>query len=359
LLGHNLNKPLLGAIFGGVLLLGGCQKPPMMSLQSAQVALDSAASMGALRYAPADYHKAEATLKSGWMELARQKGRIWPFQSFKAADSLLQLARKQAFEATNQTKDRIGDLSSRADSAKAKLFDELLNWRDALNGTLTYNRAETYWSSAELGLKVCEKLIAQKEYEAALDAVNNAHEALKKLGQVLAEEANNQAQMMVQWRTWVQETIAASRTNGTYAVIVDKNDHKTYLLQAGKVIRKYDCDLGYNSARQKYFAGDGATPEGKYRVVKARPNGSRYHSALLLDYPNATDRRRFQENKAKGVISRHAGIGKNIEIHGDGGRNKDWTDGCVALATSDMANLMKYVGEGAPVTIVRRCDTLP
>lgn len=321
--------------------------------------MDSAAAAGAVRYALEPYRQAEATLKTGWMELARQNGRLGPFKNYKMADSLLSLAKLQAGDAKRLARTRINDLATRAESERKALFDELLGWREALNGSLVLYKAENYWSAAELGLNICENLLAQKEYDAAIEAVADARQSLKQVGAVLAEEINNQAQMLVQWRNWVQETVSNSRSNGSYALIVDKSAHRAYLIKGGKVTRTYDCELGYNSARQKLFQGDGATPEGKYHVTKARPYGSKYHKALLIDYPNAMDRRRFAENKAKGIISRRAGIGKNIEIHGDGGRNKDWTEGCVALTNEDMKHLMRFVGVGTPVTIVRRCDKWP
>jgi hypothetical protein len=47
-----------------------------------------------------------------------------------------------------------------------------------------------------------------------------------------------------------------------------------------------------------------------------------------------------------------ARIGGLIEIHGEGGRNRDWTSGCVALANGDMDRVFDRAGIGTPVTIV-------
>jgi len=41
-----------------------------------------------------------------------------------------------------------------------------------------------------------------------------------------------------------------------------------------------------------------------------------------------------------------------IEIHGNGGKGVDWTEGCVALRDSDMNIVYRYVKVGTPVTIV-------
>jgi murein L,D-transpeptidase YafK len=170
-----------------------------------------------------------------------------------------------------------------------------------------------------------------------------------------ADEVNR----LAVWRTWVKETVSASKKSGDYAVIVDKAAHTTYLLKAGRIVRKYDCDLGFNPSRQKLFSGDAATPEGVYKVVKAKNTGSRYYKALLLDYPNARDEVRFRENRKRRTIPHDARIGGLIEIHGEGGRDVDWTEGCVALSNADMDHLMRFARVGTPVTIVRTSDVWP
>jgi murein L,D-transpeptidase YafK len=84
-------------------------------------------------------------------------------------------------------------------------------------------------------------------------------------------------------------------------------------------------------------------------VVEKKP--SKYYRALLLDYPNAEDRARHEENRRRGI--RHkGGLGGLIEIHGMGGQGKDWTRGCVAVTNQEMDRLWDLVSTGAPVTIV-------
>ncbi len=113
------------------------------------------------------------------------------------------------------------------------------------------------------------------------------------------------------------------------------------------------AELGYNSIGNKNRAGDSATPEGRGRItVKKDVGQSGYHMALLLDYPNEEDRRRFAAAKRAGRIPKGASLGNLIEVHGEGGRGKDWTKGCVALTNRDIADLFDRVRVGTPVTIV-------
>ena len=65
--------------------------------------------------------------------------------------------------------------------------------------------------------------------------------------------------------------------------------------------RTYDVGLGFNGLADKRFAGDNATPEGRYTIVRKIPS-SLYYKALLIDYPNDEDRRWFAREKARGTI---------------------------------------------------------
>lgn len=153
------------------------------------------------------------------------------------------------------------------------------------------------------------------------------------------------------WRRMAAETITWSKSTGAKAIVVYKDDHRLTLYDDGGPVRSYPADLGYRAVNDKLRSGDAATPEGKYRVT-SRKIHSLYHLALLLDYPNAEDRARFDQLKREGAIPRSAGIGGLIEIHGEGGRGKDWTRGCVALSNPDMEDLFSRVAVGTPVTIV-------
>jgi len=333
--------------------------PPIQSLENAKRALNQAVNASALRYAEKPYRLAQELLHNGWMEMARQNGRLAPFRNYEAADSLLLLATQMAQQAASQSQERIRYLDSLAESERIDLENELLQCREALDGGSWANfRAERYWSSADLSLKTSELLVSQGEYEEAQKIAAKGRTSLHQLVDLLAEYANDEAHKINVWRRWIEETLADSRTNGTCAVIVDKAAHKTYLVRAGELLHTYDCELGYNSVHQKLFAGDGATPEGKYQISAVK-RASKYYRALLINYPNQMDRNRFSENKRKGIISPHARIGGLIEIHGGGGQERDWTDGCVALTDKEMDRIMQFVTVGTPVIIVRRSDQWP
>jgi hypothetical protein len=333
--------------------------PPLALLQSAKGTILAASDAKALRYSSQAYRNAEELMKSGWMEMAYQQGRLAPFRNYDKADSLLMQAIKAATDATTQTRTYIDNLRSLAESDRADLAEEMESWEGALNGSLARLSLSHYLSSADIALKASDRLMLAGEYEDAREQIGLGRTWLKQLAESSERYDNDYASSIPMWRNWVQQTLENSRRSGSNAIIVDKAAHKLYLVKAGRLDRSYNCELGYNSAHQKLFAGDGATPEGMYTVSVAKPRGSRYYKALLINFPNDTDRRRFNDNKQNGVISQRARIGSLIEIHGNGGQGKDWTEGCVSLTDREMDNLMQFVGVGTPVTIVRKSDRWP
>jgi L,D-peptidoglycan transpeptidase YkuD (ErfK/YbiS/YcfS/YnhG family) len=156
-----------------------------------------------------------------------------------------------------------------------------------------------------------------------------------------------------QWRRMVEETVAQSKASGGTAFVVDKLKRKLHVYSGGKRVATYEAELGAKGLRQKMHSGDQATPEGRYKVSQVKGHGrTKYYRALLINYPNDEDRARYAWGKRVGQVPVRAGIGSLIEIHGDGGQGRDWTDGCVALANPDMDEVFARARVGTPVTIV-------
>ena len=162
----------------------------------------------------------------------------------------------------------------------------------------------------------------------------------------------NDPQWRKRWQSWADATVAASR-GGKVAIVVHKLDRRVYLFRDGRLAAKFDADLGRNALADKVAAGDGATPEGRYHVTEKRANGAtRWYKALLINYPNDEDMKDFQAMRKRGEIPRGRGPGGLIEIHGQGGKDANWTDGCVAVHNAAMDRLFAAVPVGTPVTIV-------
>jgi hypothetical protein len=155
------------------------------------------------------------------------------------------------------------------------------------------------------------------------------------------------------WQAMIDNAIAESRRTGGVLIVAAKAERRLVLYRAGREVLRFRTEAGTNTVADKRRQGDRATPEGLYRITKKKDLGhSRYHKALLLDYPDEEDRRRFREDRRAGRIAAGVDIGGLIEIHGEGGRGRDWTNGCVAIRNEEMDRLFELVKVDTPVLIV-------
>lgn len=178
--------------------------------------------------------------------------------------------------------------------------------------------------------------------------IESAETALKRIYSRFTNTAK-----LYDWKRWSDETIAASKKKGSYAIVVAKLERKLFVYKNGIIFKKYNVGIGKNGSFEKVHEGDNATPEGKYRVVSKNPR-SAYRKALVLNYPSDEDRQRFSESKNKGMLPRTAKIGGLIEIHGGG---KDgMTYGCIALDNRQIDELYSISAVDTPVTIVGTLD---
>ncbi len=208
---------------------------------------------------------------------------------------------------------------------------------------------------ARLLVREAEVLLREGDVLAARERADRSRAELgDALGPALQAAGRYTSQEQVAlWRRWIEETRAWSRQTGEAAILVLKEKNALVLLSRGAPVRTYVAEIGANALGVKQRQGDQATPEGRYRIVAKKDHGrSRYYRALVLDYPNAADRERFAAAKRRGEIPRDARIGGQIEIHGEGGRGQNWTEGCVALSNADIDDLYGRVAVGTRVTIV-------
>ncbi len=155
------------------------------------------------------------------------------------------------------------------------------------------------------------------------------------------------------WKRWVDKTIENSRKQKSYAIVVDKFGRKVMLYYSGVLKNTFDAELGRNWIGHKKIRGDLTTPEGQYTIVKKKSGGeTKYYKALLINYPSKQDMDAFQKEKSNGSLPGNASIGNLIEIHGEGGKGGDWTEGCIAMTNKDMDVLFRVIQTGTPITIV-------
>jgi len=148
-------------------------------------------------------------------------------------------------------------------------------------------------------------------------------------------------------------------------IFVLKEQRRLWLIQDKVLVRDYHIGLGPSPRGDKYFAGDGRTPEGQFYICSKNAS-SRYYKSLGINYPNPQN---AENALADGMISyndycsikrandamrlppSNTALGGMVMIHG-GGSCMDWTLGCVALQNSAMDELFSVAQIGTPVYII-------
>jgi murein L,D-transpeptidase YafK len=328
-------------------------KPPVKEVKSYLEIIGKAKKSNADLYAAEYYNAAEKKYYLALKEWKLQNNKFFYFRNYSKVKEYILVATLKAQEAVVSS-------GSNKDSMKMKYLQEaemlkkkLDNYHDLfIRLPLKVNIRKNY-EFGKLALEEGLNSYGKGDYIKAFKKLNEGKSKISsadiEVNKLLRDYFGN----FPKWRNWVDETIRKSAQNNNYAFIVDKIKHRGYLYYDGRQVKEYEIELGRNWIGDKEYAGDNATPEGMYRVTgKKGYGGSRYHKALMINYPNDEDRAQFSEKKRKGMLTRGSRLGGLIEVHGDGGKQSDWTSGCVALRNENMDELFSRMSPGSPVTIV-------
>jgi lipoprotein-anchoring transpeptidase ErfK/SrfK len=340
----------VGLVFGVLLLTAS--KPPVYAITICQTELSRAREVEADRYAPEMLVSAESTCQLALNEWKYQNMRVFFVRDYDQMIGLATQATSKAREATElalHIKDSLeSGLSSQLTAVSHKI-DHYDNYYShlPLSGTTRQN-----FTSAKLRYLESKQAYERGDYKQVGKNLDVASQLITKSVAEAHSFLSDYFVSLSKWKRWADETINWSRNNSAYAIVVDKFAHKLYVYKDGKVKKEFNAELGPNWIGAKQYKGDKATPEGKYHITKKKNrHQTKYYKALLINYPNDEDQVRYNANVKKGNIPKR-GIGNLIEIHGDGGRGINWTDGCVALTNNDIDRVYELVGVGTPVTIV-------
>jgi lipoprotein-anchoring transpeptidase ErfK/SrfK len=297
--------------------------------------------------------EAEASMKAALAAYRMQEVKLRPFRDFRGVLLALEAAELKAERALAEGNRRRMDARTAADEALAAAGRDTGRSGEVARAMHlgSYNR--TLLQRGWIALREAELMYDRGDYlEAAERAAESGMQSRTvSRNAVKAASRYADASQVARWRRMIEETATWSRGTGGTAIVVLKENHRVDLYDNGRVVRSYPADMGYRSVNDKMRSGDAATPEGRYKVT-AKKNASHFYRALALNYPNDEDRAEFARLRRTGKIPRGASPGSLIEIHGDGGRRKDWTNGCVALSNRDIDDLFRRVAVGTPVTIV-------
>jgi len=346
------------AVALAVTLTGGCREHQEPDVFAARLAMRTAIrrlrpmALEKSRYlerlvADAEITTARETYAPFWRPLEGSAQASW-LRAVRAASEATREANRKRSTARERYLVLLPQAQDDVARARAEIRETGMGRREAaaLERALTSLATARRFTQAGDYLRGAEKLLKAREFATVVHK-----------GWSSVHARFTDPRLIAQWHQWAEAAIEESRVTGETVILVDKLHRRLLLYREGLRMVSFPAELGANGLRRKEHAGDRATPEGRYRVVQLKQNSStKYYKALLINYPNDDDRERFSHGKRRGTIPTRAGIGNLIEIHGEGGEGRDWTDGCVALANSDMDTVFARANIGTSVTIVGRYD---
>jgi hypothetical protein len=336
-----------------LLLIQFTPHPPVSEMNYAREALSKAWSSQADTYSKKYYNQARIYYDSAMVNWHNENKKFIYSRNYKKVLHFAQLSAKKA----NLSADNSLTSSS---GFKVKLKQKIDSLKDLI--TEINKLFTTYPLSVEIRDRISKgkMLLEEAEVENSKGQYLQANRKITDSEYLLTASYDNATSNLKNyfksysvWKHWVDLTMNDSKKNRDYSIIIDKFSRKCFIYQNGSKKYEFDTELGKNWVGDKREKGDNATPEGMYRITKKIDCGrTKYYKALLLDYPNDEDRARFDSDIARGLLPPNAKIGGLIEIHGNGGKGVDWTEGCIALTDSDMDIVFKIAKGGTPVTIV-------
>jgi len=336
-----------------LLLIRLTPRPPVREMEYARETLSKAGSDRADTYSKKLFTQAAIYYDSAMVNWKRENKRFIYFRDYEKVAFFAELSAKKAIQAGDNS---ISSTSSLKIKLKQK-FETLNDLISEINNLFT-----TYPLSSEIRNRISngkmlleEAEIAYKkgQYLQANRKMTDSEYLLTASYDNASSNLKNYFKSYSVWKNWADRTINDSKKNRDYSIIIDKFSRKCFIYHNGSKKYEFDTELGKNWVGDKREKGDNATPEGMYKIIKKfDTNKTKYYKALLLDYPNDEDMAAFKSDIARGKLPPSAKIGGLIEIHGNGGKGIDWTEGCIALTDKDMDIVFKLAKGGTPVTIV-------
>jgi L,D-peptidoglycan transpeptidase YkuD (ErfK/YbiS/YcfS/YnhG family) len=323
--------------------------PPQVETLDRQVRTHGAEAFFLERYT--SFHHGITTLRTQWR---REQSRWWPTADTQALQGTYQQLLQEGTALLEASKHQRSTQHQQLTTALESERRQVTRLR-ALTGKFDVRRNFRALSVTEGLLNQAATRLQQDRTDQARILLVQARKSLSPVEShaVAKMERYGAKAQLTKWNHWVANAIDWSSTTGGTAIVVLKAPRQLVLYQHGTPLRRFPIELGFSGLQDKFQEGDGATPEGQFRILHKKGSGAtKFHKALLLDYPTNEHRRRFQEAKVRGVLTAHRAIGSLIEIHGQQSNGKNTTNGCIALDNADMDVVFHFAREGTPVTVV-------
>ncbi len=327
-------------------------KPPYEQVNLAREAIASAKSAHAAMYANGKLVKAEQLFSEAISEWKLQNAKLFIFRDFSKTEELANASLKYSKEAHKNAGAEQNNSKIRLEKELQKAKAQILQFDNYLKSLPLGREIFDKYNSGKMAFLEAENNYNKGEYYKGLTKSTLAREKLTQAESAARLRLNRFFEDYAIWEKNARLAVQLSK-KGQAVILVNKMESSISVLKAGKTIKEYEAEFGPNWMGDKIMKGDRTTPEGIYRVTeKKRGAKTKYHKALLLNYPNDEDKARFERLKKSGAISGNAQIGGLIEIHGGGGKGIHWTDGCVALNNKEMDAVYDFCQVSTPVIII-------
>ncbi|MCK9206109.1 MAG: L,D-transpeptidase family protein [Salinivirgaceae bacterium] len=340
-------------------ILHRIQEPPITDFQSARQAITKARKNNAELYSKIEFELSEQCYDSAMSYWRSQNERFILNRDYSYSKVYIKQSRTHAEKANaNALKIRM-DLKERLNFQIKDLKEQVSKYQAIFSKLPVPSEIVSKNSKGQLLLFEAESTYTRGRYKEIENQLIIAEEDIKNSYKFATKLLDEYFEQYPSWVKQAEQTRIKSEKSKSYALVIDKFSRECYVYYKGDIKYIFDVELGKNWLGNKNYSGDQATPEGMYHIVKKKlPNKTKYYKALLLNYPNDDDKQRFKIGKNNGTLQSSTKIGNLIEIHGEGGKGIDWTQGCVALHNKDMDVLFKLVDEDTPVTIVGSLKSL-
>lgn len=334
-------------------------EPPQSEVEMARAAIARARDHHAEVYSPKLFREAQNNYDSAMTAWRAENERFILLRDYEKVIAFASTAQKTADEATRNTIIRSTSLKANLESEIKRMKEEMSSFEKIFLSMPLPQDVKKKHARGKLLLREAEVDLEKGNYVNGNLKLTEANEYISGTYNLARRNLEEYFRHYSDWQEWATSTINDSRKNGSYAIVVEKIPGVCHLYYGGKKKYTFEAEFGSNWLGDKMSRGDMATPEGLYTITKKLSGSStKYHKALMINYPNKIDIQEFNERIRNGKLPADARIGDMIEIHGDGGKGANWTQGCVALRNEDMDIIFKYASKGTPVTIIGSTLTL-
>ncbi|MCI0522188.1 MAG: L,D-transpeptidase family protein [Bacteroidales bacterium] len=345
---------LLGWLFVALI-----PEPPLTELELASRGVSQARDNNSVIYSARLFREAQSYYDSAMISWRAENKRFILFRDYERVKMFAALSQKKAAEATKNTIVRANGMRLSLETETARLNAGIEAFEKVFLSLPLPQETVKKHARGKLLLREAEIDLDKGQYVSGNVKITEANEYITTSYAYARKILENYYTGYNRWQELVKATVNESRSTGSYTIVIEKIPGLCHVYHAGKKKYTFEAEFGSNWIGDKTNRGDMATPEGRYEVTKKLSGGStKYHKALLINYPNKQDIEEFNYRVENGHLPADARIGGLIEIHGDGGKGGNWTEGCVALRNNDMDVVFRHSKTGTPVTIVGSTITL-